>query len=243
MINKCLGGYMFLAVLFLLFGLGVENVLAVNGKIGLEARSAYVWRGITRTDGVVIEPYVDVKMGGFGIGVWGNVNVEDYDKIDDQGLFSETDIQLSYDLDVNTAIVGLGYTEYQYSIDRENTRELFVSVRGPIFTDNLFAGIKIFYDIGVIKDAYLDATLDYVFKMVDSLKGDIGGSLGYAGNDMSIGEKSGFNDYSLFFGVVYDVDSNLELGGKVVYTDTLDREVLPDQPVNFFLCLNIARKF
>jgi hypothetical protein len=240
--NSYYGRLIFLTVMSIIFS-GLAPVLAVSGKVGLEARSAYAWRGITRTDGVVVEPYVDVKMGGFTFGFWGNVNIEDLDKIDEQGMFSESDISLSYDVDLDTAIVGIGYTEYQYSVDREDTREIFVSTRGPVFSDDLFAGVKVYYDIGVIDDFYATASLDYFFKIVDSLKGDLGGSVGYAGRDMSINNNGGFNDYSVFFGVNYAVDSNLEIGGKIMYVDSLDRAVLPDQPVNFLLCLNVAQKF
>jgi len=222
----------------------VEPVMAaVSGKLGMEARSAYVWRGITRTDGVVVDPYVDVRMGNFGVGVWGNVNIEDLNEIEDQGLFAETDITLSYDIDIQTAIVKLGYIEYQYSIDREDTRELFLQVKGPIFTDNLFAGVDIYYDVGAYKDAYMSFNVDYIFKIADSLKGDLGASLAYAGEELSVGGDAGFSDYLLFLGLTYDVDSSIELGGKLGYVDSLDEDVLPDQPVNFFLCLNVARKF
>jgi len=221
----------------------VSPVLAVNGNVGLEARSAYVWRGITRTDGVVLDPAVDVKMGGFKFGFWSNVDLEDYNEIDDHGLFTETDITLSYDIDINTAIIGLGYTEYLYTVDREDTREVFASMRGPIFSDNLFAGLKVFYDFGVMKDFYVTADLNYNFKIVDSLKGDVGASVGYMGEDMSITGQGGLNDYMIYFGVNYAVDSNLEIGGKVAYVDSLDQDVLPDQPVDFFLCLHVAQKF
>jgi len=222
---------------------GSLPVLAVNGKVGLEARSAYVWRGITRTEGVVLDPVVDVKMGGFTFGFWGNVNLEEYNEIDDQGLFTESDITLSYDIDIDTAIIGLGYIEYLYTMGREDTREVFASMRGPVFSDNLFAGIKIFYDFGVMKDFYVTADLNYIFKIVDSLKGDVGASVGYIGEDMSVAGEGGLNDYMIYFGVNYAVDSNLEIGGKVAFVDSLDQDVLPDQPVDFFLGLHVAQKF
>ncbi|HMA84159.1 MAG TPA: hypothetical protein VKN73_00520, partial [Desulfosalsimonadaceae bacterium] len=42
--------------------------------------SAYVWRGITFNDGLVVQPYVDVAAGnGFAINVWGNYDIDDYD--------------------------------------------------------------------------------------------------------------------------------------------------------------------
>lgn len=222
---------------------GFAQALAVNGRVGMEARSAYVWRGLTRTDGVVLDPAVDVKMGGFTFGFWGNVDIEDYNDIDDQGLFSETDITLSYDLDIDTAIIGIGYTEYMYAADREDTREVFASMRGPIFCDNLFAGMKVFYDFGAIEDFYVKADLNYIFKIVDSLKGDVGASVGYIGEDMSVTGEGGLNDYMVYFGVNYAVDSSLEIGGKVAYVDSLDQDVLPDQPVDFFLGLHVAQKF
>lgn len=241
--NKCYHRVLFGVVVSFLVA-GLQTALpAVNGSVGLDANSAHVWRGITLTDGIVLDPHFNVKLGGFTFAYWGNMNVEDYDKIKDQGMFTESDVSMSYEYDIDTAVLGIGYMEYYYSVGREDTREVFGSVRGPIFMDNLFAGLKVYYDFGAIRDFYANATINYIFKMVDALKGDVGGSVGYAGKDMSAGGHSGLDDYMLFFGVNYDVDSDLAIGGKLAYVDTLSEKVLPDQPVHFFLGLSITRKF
>ena len=62
--------------LILLFGMAATPVLAADATAAIDVNSAYVWRGLTFNDGVVIQPSIDVAAkNGLGINVWDNYNI------------------------------------------------------------------------------------------------------------------------------------------------------------------------
>ena len=58
---------------------------AATATATLAANSAYVWRGLTFNDGLVLQPSMDVRQGGFAFNVWGNLDLDDYNGAVDDG--------------------------------------------------------------------------------------------------------------------------------------------------------------
>ena len=78
------------AAMFLLICLAATPVMAASATAAVDINSAYVWRGITFNDGLVIQPSIDVAAdNGLGINVWGNYDIDDYDNTLDDKEFSE----------------------------------------------------------------------------------------------------------------------------------------------------------
>lgn len=215
---------------------------SMEGKMGVDAASASIWRGITRTDGIVLQPAMEGRIGQFGVNVWGNFNVEDMSDVDDYGLFTETRLNFFFDVPFDPGAVGIGYFEYMYSRDREDSREIYGT--GILqLTENLMARLRLFYDFGIRKDIYSDLCLLYGFTMTDNVRGEVGGSVGYAGKDMSEGGEGGMSDFEVYFSALYKVDDDVGLSGKLAYTDSLDTDVLPDQETHFYILFGVAQKF
>src|SRR6056297_3554188 len=120
-------GVVILSVLFLAIG-AAGTALGAEAAAGADVASAYVWRGITFNDGLVVQPYVDVAAGnGFAINVWGNYDIDDYDNTLDENEFSEVDLTLSYALPIEPVDITIGHIEYLFPTGGSGTSEVFLS--------------------------------------------------------------------------------------------------------------------
>ncbi len=106
------------------------NAFGADVTAAVDVNSAYVWRGITFNDGVVVQPSVDVAAGNFGFNVWGNLDVDDYDDTLDSGEFSEIDLTMTYAFEAGPVGLTAGYIEYLFPTTdvggAEGTREIFL---------------------------------------------------------------------------------------------------------------------
>lgn len=142
-------------VLSAIGAIGAKGALAadVTGKV--DVNSAYIWRGITLNDGLVVQPSLDVAAGNFGVNVWGNVDIDDYDNTLDQGEFSEVDITLTYSVSAGPAGIKGGYIEYLFpETDKggaPGTREVFLDL-STAPADNFTIGLAGYYDFDEVDD-------------------------------------------------------------------------------------------
>jgi hypothetical protein len=233
----------FLMFFVVIYGNGA---MAADATLAMDVNSAYVWRGITFNDGMVLQPSLDVTKGGFGVNVWGNVDWDDYDDTLDSGEFSEVDLTLSYGFDLDPVSISAGYIEYLLPAGGDGTREVFVTL-GVGICKGLSAELAVYYDIDEVKDAYANLGLGYNVPVSDAFSLDFGASAGYIGEDASIGGEKGFNEYLLSAGGTYAATKALSISGTVNYTDAIDEDVLPEGPygqdVNFFGGISVAYAF
>ncbi len=224
----------------------VQGVLAADATVAVDVNSAYIWRGITFNDGIVLQPSIDVSKGGFGINVWGNVDLDDYDDRLDSDEFSEVDLTLSYGFDIEPVEVSIGYIEYLFPAGGDGTREFFATLGMDLF-EGLSAGIKLYYDFDEVDDIYINFGLGYSVPVSETFSLDFGASAGYMGDDASMGGESGFNEYVLSVGGSYSATEALSISASINYTDAIDEDVLPDgifsQDVNFYGGISIAYNF
>ena len=93
--------WVIILVVSAIFFAGVFSASAADATAGADAVSAYVWRGITFNDGLVVQPYVDVAASnGIVINVWGNYDIDDYNNTLDENEFSEVELTVSYALPI-----------------------------------------------------------------------------------------------------------------------------------------------
>jgi hypothetical protein len=216
---------------------------------GLDLYSAYVWRGITFNDGLVAQPSMDVGIGNFNFNVWGNMDIGDYDDTLDRGEFSEIDLSLSYTTEAGPLSITGGYIEYLFPATEAGgalgTREIFLDVSGEP-AGGFVLGVIGYYDIDEIEDYYFSPYAGYSLALDPGISLDFGASFGYAGKDFAMGGKSGFHEYTFYLGAGYAWGPVL-LSGLMGYTDTLDKDVLPEgsgaSDVNFFGGVGVSASF
>lgn len=220
--------------------------------IEAELNSAYVWRGITFNDGMVVQPSVDVAVGNFGLNVWGNLDIGDYDDTLDSGEFSEIDLTLTYGFDAGPVGLTAGYIEYLFPTTETGgapgTREVFLDL-GITPAEGIATGITGYYDFDEVEDYYLNVYINYGVLLDSGLGIDCSASAGYVGSDASASGDAGFHEYTLTLGMGYDITDMIAVSAAIGYTDAIDDDVLPDveagggQDVNFFGGAGIAFAF
>ncbi|HMO05740.1 MAG TPA: hypothetical protein PKC67_05905 [Kiritimatiellia bacterium] len=195
-------------------------VRAAEATVGVDVNSAYVFRGVTFNDGFVAQPYLEVSGLPIDIGVWGNLDIEDYDGAVDGGQFSEIDIYGSYTLPIEAVDASIGYTEYTYPQGAEADREISLSLGlGDVL---LAPSLGIFYglDGGIEENVYLEAGVSHEVAVTEDIGLSLGAVVGYL--DPKEGE-DGFHQYALSASLSYQFVS---LG--VTYYGQIDDDVLTD---------------
>jgi hypothetical protein len=233
------------AAMFLLICLAATPVSAASATAAVDINSAYVWRGLTFNDGMVLQPSIDVAAeNGLGINVWGNYDIGDYDNTLDDNEFSEIDLTVSYGFTVGKLDVGVGAIHYLFpatnDLDNDGigenltaTTELYLSLGMPI-ADGLSAALDAYYDIDAL-DAFSYATLglSYAYDISDKLSLEAGGSIAYAGEEFARAngtgnEDSGLYNYTLSLSLGYTITDAWSAAANLTYVDALDDDNLKD---------------
>ena len=223
------------AVAALVAGSAATQAHAATAVAALDANSAYVWRGMTLNNGFVLQPSMDVSAGGFAFNVWGNLDLDDYDGAVDDGEFSEVDLTATYAFKLGVVDASVGVIEYLFPGGADATTELFAGLAyelGGGFT----LSTKLFYDIDQVSDYYLTAGIGYTHSLGDKTTLGLAGAIAYAGEDFADfyagGTDGGFFNYTLTASVKYMVTEAFGIGAAVNYTDSMDKDVLPDETVD-----------
>ena len=197
-------------------------IFAAEVTTSLDLARAYVFRGYTLNDSMVIQPGIEVALP-VTIGIWGNLNTHDY-VADTAGQFTEIDLYASYDIPLNMEPFGLsaGYTEYTYpsaGAGSDADREVNVIASADV----LFSPtISVYYGLdGALKNSlYAELGSSYSKAVTDEIICGCGALVAYVDPDNG---KSGFSH----------AEFNLSAGYKLVtlgvkYIARLDDKVLPD---------------
>lgn len=195
---------------------------AAEVTTSLDIASAYVFRGYTFNDSLVLQPGVEVATP-VTIGVWGNLDTADY-SADTSGQFTEIDLYASYDipLGLDPFDLSIGYTEYTYPSaggGGDADREASISASADIL---LAPSIDIYYglDGALKKTLYVELGSAHTFDITKDIACDLGLVVGYINPDEG---KSGFSHANVSASLGYKMFS---LG--VTYIAQLDDKVLPD---------------
>lgn len=231
-----------------LLAVGVCSSTAGENTVGVDVNSAYVWRGVTRNDGAVVQPWLDLTITEeFGIHVCGNLDLDDYDGAVEEGEFSEFDVTLSYIVSAGRFEYGAGYVEYLFPHSMTNeteggTREMFGLV-GVDLGSGFSAKVQVYYDFDEVEDFYGNLSLIYACELSDGMRSEVLAAAGYAGEDMATGEDGGWHEYTISAGLTCDVRESVTCGVRLAHTGSLDKDVLPDQDVGFHGGLSVAYEF
>jgi len=220
------------AAMVLLIGMAVTPVLAAEATAEIDFSSAYVWRGQTFNDGLVMQPSIDVAAkNGFGVNVWGNYDIDDYDDSLDSNEFSEIDLTVSYGRTLGKVDVGVGVISYLFPAGGSETAEVYLSL-GMGIAGGLSTELDIYYDIDAI-DAftYANLSLAYAYDITDKLNLEAGAAIGYAGEDFSQaagGDDGGLYDYTLSLSLGYTITDAWSASAGVTYVNALDDDNLKE---------------
>jgi uncharacterized protein (TIGR02001 family) len=198
------------------------TLYAAEASLSLDVASAYVFRGSTFNDGVVLQPGLEVGgLGGLSVGVWGNLDIDDYDGALADGEFSELDIYGSYAVPVEGLDLSIGYTEYAYpSGGGDADRELGVSAGVGVAGVDLGAGVFYGVDGGIEDSLYLELSAGSSFELSDRVGLDLGATVGYMSPDEG---EDGFSHYTASVGL-----NCAAVSAGVTYIGQIDDDVLPD---------------
>lgn len=208
-------------------------------SVSVDLASAYVFRGTTFNDGLVVQPGLETAVGGFAVGVWGNLDMENYDGAVAKREFSEIDLYGSYSLPVEAVDLSIGYTEYTYpGAKSEADRELSLSAELDVL---LAPSLSAYYGVdgGIEKTLYIEIGAGHEFEMESGVGIELGAAMGYLNPDKGA---SGFSHFTAMLGASYSV-----LSASVTYVGRIDDDVLPDgrgaYDVDIYGTLGIAHDF
>lgn len=205
--------------------------------------SAYVWRGITLNDGPVFQPSVEVRYAGFGVNVWGNLDIDDYHGALESGEFSEIDFTLSYSAGLGAFDLEAGYIEYTFpGGEIWADRELYLD-GGLDLGGGVSLGAAVFYNTDV-RGIYAAFGLGYKMAVTPTFGMEASVSVGAAQKRMikfmADGRRGGWHDINLSLGASYDLGGGAGLSAFATYVESLDTGVLPRQGVNFLGGIGIS---
>lgn len=202
--------------------IAATGVMGADTSLTLDAASAYVFRGDTFNDGLVLQPGLETALPyGITVGVWGNLDLDDYDGAVVENQFSEIDLYASYDVPVEAVDLSIGYTEYAYpGAEGDADREVGVSVGTAVQSVDLGLGVYYGLDGGIKKSLYAEATAGTSLDLSEGLALDLGTVVGYSDPDEG---ESGFSYYSVSAGLSYGI-----VGASVAYYGQIDDDVLVD---------------
>lgn len=209
---------------------------AADASVGVDFASAYIFRGATLNDGLVMQPYAEIsgfpipeEYGSIAVGTWANFDISDDGGALNKNEFSEIDYYIAYSLPVSVVDLGVAYTEYTYpnSAGTESDKEVAFSVGKALGDSGLYAAVTANYGLGGApeKSWYIQGAVDYGMDLSDALSLSAGVSAAYAVVDSG---PDGFNDATASVGLSYALTENWALNGSLVYVAQLDDDVLTD---------------
>lgn len=209
---------------------------AATATAAIDVNSAYVWRGVTVNEGMVLQPSIDVAAeNGFSVNVWGNLDIDDGDGKWDDGEFSEVDLTATYAFKLGAVDASVGAIEYTFPNGGDSTTELFAGLGYDLGNGFSLSG-KLYYDCDLINDFYITAGLGYSYSINEKTTLGLSGLISYAGEDMAAayggGTDSGFFNYLLTASIKYKVTDAFGIGANINLTDSMDDDALTDAAVD-----------
>ena len=190
---------------------------------GVDVANAYVFRGLTYNDGLVIQPWITLSGLPVEFTVWANYDVEDYNGNLKKDEVSEIDYSASCPFSLGPVDAVVGYAFWTYpnsSIQDDQVATLDLS---HAFFEALQLGVSWDYStVGPYKETwYFKPYVNYTHGLTDDLALDLSGKVGYVDyHETELG--NGWAHYDLGAKLSYRM-----LCAGVTYTGRIDEDVLP----------------
>ena len=228
----------------------VKEITAFELTAAMDINSAYVWRGLTVNDGLVVQPWIDlsgVRVGKvpLSFNIWSNYDIGDFGGTLRKNRFSEVDFTLSAELGYGFI---MGYSRYMYITGDHSsipdTGELFIGWSTE--TDILTPSLTLYYDSDEVKGAFLQGAISRTFTISERNSVNIVCEVGLADDhfaDYYSATKEGFYHYNLMAKLSSQITEKIELKVLAGYTNHFDRTVLPAQKTDLYAGLGISYTF
>lgn len=217
----------------------IATMASAGTSVTADFASAYVFRGQTLVDDLVVQPGIEVDgfglhdaCGSIALGVWGSTAPfsDTYDNL------HETDWYAVYTLPqlVTNLDLSVGFTEYQYAVPA-GEQEINVGASYAL-SDNVSVGGSANFMIDdenplTENQIYVDLHADYTVEVTEDLDASVGALVGIMkqgdGNDAA-GLDDGFNQYEFNGAFTYAINDMWSVGGSLTYVGQIDDNVLTD---------------
>ena len=216
----------------------VAMAASAGTSVNVDFASAYVFRGVTVVDDLVVQPGIEVdgfgmpeEYGNIAIGAWGSTAPfsDTYDNL------HETDWYISYTLPemVSNLNVYVGFTEYQYPVP---LGEKEINIGADYALDDLVLGATANFmtdDENTLteKQKYFDFTADYALDVAEEVDVSVGGLISImlqGDGNSTIGLDDGFNHAEIYGAFSYAINETWGIGASLAYIAQIDSDVLPD---------------
>ena len=187
----------------------------------LALMSKYVWRGQILTDDAVLQPAIGGNWLGFGLDIWGNVDLTDVNG--NKTEFNEIDYILKYGLTLIVVELEGGIDHYTFPNTGINTTtELYLGAVAKIL---LSPSLYIYRDVDEIKGTYVEAGVAHTVGKYDKaeleLSADLGwGSAGYGRGYFAV-DDAGFNNLAIAAELPWQPIPLLTITPSAAYTTLL----------------------
>jgi uncharacterized protein (TIGR02001 family) len=208
-------------------------------SVTMDVASAYVFRGTTAVDDLVVQPGIEVsgfglkeECGSIALGVWGSTAPfwDTYDNL------HETDWYAVYTLPelVTNLNLSFGFTEYQYfgGLGEQEINLVADYALCEVVTIGGSVNFMVDDEITATEDQiYVDLYADYAVEVSEDLDASVGALIGLMkqgdGNDAA-GLNDGLNQYELNAAFTYAMNEMWSVGASLAYIGQLDDDVLTD---------------
>jgi len=240
----------FMAPLFSMPG----QAQAVTPKVDFSAafNSKYVWRGMLLVDDWVIQPSVNIGLGGFTFNIWGNY--EPTDETDHQKKFTEIDLTAEYAFEFGNFTIPVGVIHYVFpNTEFEATTEVYAGVG---YDWVISPSVKVYHDLDqAAGGTYINLAASYSYAIPGlpkdvSMSIDLGAGVSYATEDYNkyyFGvDESAWTDWSAGLAVPIGVlDGMLTFTPAVTYTALVDSKIkdTTEDDTNTFFGLTVTLSF
>lgn len=218
----------------------IASVSSAATSVTADFATAYVFRGITVVDDLVVQPGIEVdgfgwpeEYGSIALGAWGSTAPFE----DSYNNMRETDWYVVYTLPelVTNLVLSIGFTEYQYVGD-PGEQEINIGAAFALCDEVTIGGSANFMvddeNTATEDQIYVDLYAEYALEVSESLDASVGALIGIIeqgnGNDSDNGWDDGFNQYELHAAFGYAVNELWSIGGSLAYIGQLNDNVLTD---------------
>lgn len=191
--------------------------------VNVDTVSAYVYKGATYNDGLVIQPSLEISSGAITIGGWVNYDIGDYNGTLLKDEVSEVDFYANYSFPIEVIEVTAGYSTFIYPHSTYDTeQEVSLSAKIDKLPLNPSATVKYGVDGGLAENLYYEVGVSQEFKAVGS-EFTIGALAAYADPYQA---EAGWSHYEITLAQAISfkyVDTAL----SVTHLGLIDSDVLP----------------